>query len=89
MKPRASEADGEIQLDMDRPVLESCLNKKDFFIRLGEAIDWDSLSCKLGKSFHESQGRPGLPMRLMIGLTFLKYLYNLSDPRIKQSMQHF
>lgn len=82
MKPRASEADGEIQLELERPSLDSILDKKDFFICLGEAIDWDSLSCNLGKSFHESQGRPGLPMRLMIGLTFLKYLYNLSDDKL-------
>lgn len=82
MKPRASEADGEIQLELDRPLLDSFLNKKDEFICLGEAIDWDRLRSKLGESFHESQGRPGLPMRLMIGLTYLKHLHNLSDEKL-------
>ena len=55
---------------------------------LGKVIDWKHFCETFGKSFHESQGRPGLPTRLMVGLTYLKYLHNLSDEKtIKQFLQ--
>ena len=79
MKLKMSERKQEVQLDIEVPQLDSFLNMKEPFILLGKAINWKSFCEKFGKSFHESQGRPGLPTRLMVGLTYLKYLHNLSD----------
>ena len=88
MKPKNSEREGH-QLELGAVLLESFINMKDELIILGNVIDWKHFDKQFGKSFHESQGRPGLPTRLMVGLTYLKYLHNLSDEKvIKQFLQN-
>ena len=67
MKPRDPEKE-ELQLEFGDVVLETFINMKDEFVILGKAIDWKHFNKKFGESFHESQGRPGLPTRLMVGL---------------------
>lgn len=37
---------------------------------------------KLGPTFCEDNGRPGLPIRLMVRLHYLKYTYSLSDEAV-------
>jgi IS5 family transposase len=37
---------------------------------------------KFGNLYHPSQGRPGNPTRLMVGLHYLKYTYDLSDEEV-------
>ena len=88
MKPKNSESQGH-QLELGAVLLESFINMKDELVILGNVIDWEHFCRKFGASFHESQGRPGLPTRLMVGLTYLKYLHNLSDEKvIKQFLQN-
>ena len=88
MKPKNPENEGH-QLELGAVLLESFINMKDELIILGNVIDWEHFCKTFGKSFHESQGRPGLPTRLMVGLTYLKYLHNLSDEKvIKQFLQN-
>ena len=81
MKPKASESEGH-QLELGAVLLESFINMKNELIILGKIIDWKHFGKKFGESFHERQGRPGLPTRLMVGLTYLKYLHNLSDEKV-------
>ena len=81
MKPKSSENE-EHQLELGRVLLDTFINMKNELVLLGQAIDWKYFCEKFGKSFHESQGRPGLPTRLMVGLTYLKYLNNLSDEKV-------
>ena len=76
MKPKTSQSEGH-QLESGAVLLESFINMKEELVILGNAINWKHFCEKFGKSFHESQGRPGLPTRLMVGLTYLKYLHNL------------
>ena len=73
---------------MGAVLLESFINMKDELIILGNVIDWKHFDKQFGKSFHESQGRPGLPTRLMVGLTYLKYLHNLSDEKVIKQFLH-
>ena len=88
MKPKTSQSE-EHQLELGAVLLESFINIKDELVILGNVIDWKHFCRTFGASFHESQGRPGLPTRLMVGLTYLKYLHNLSDEKvIKQFMQN-
>ena len=61
---------------------------KDELVILGNVIDWEHFCKTFGESFHESQGRPGLPTRLMVGLTYLKYLHNLSDEKVIKQFLH-
>ena len=56
---------------MDRPL-----------IRAASTIDWDAFEREFGPLYHESQGRPGLPIRLMVGLTYLDRMYDLSDEAV-------
>lgn len=58
-------------IDMDRPL-----------IRLSEQIDWSAFEEEFGSLYHEKRGRPGLPIRLLVGLTYLSRLYNLSDEAV-------
>jgi transposase, IS5 family len=50
--------------------------------RLAEAIDWTRFETELGPLYAEAVGRPGLPTRLMVGLHYLKYLFDESDETV-------
>lgn len=50
--------------------------------RLAEAIDWTRFETELGPLYAEATGRPGLPTRLMVGLHYLKYLFDESDESV-------
>jgi IS5 family transposase len=50
--------------------------------RLAEAIDWTRFEVELGPLYAEAVGRPGLPTRLMVGLHYLKYLFDESDESV-------
>jgi len=50
--------------------------------RLAEAIDWTRFEAELGPLYAEATGRPGLPTRLMVGLHYLKYLFDESDESV-------
>ena len=47
--------------------------------RLANAIEWASFDDGLEECFCNDNGRPSLPTRLMVGLHYLKYTYDLSD----------
>jgi IS5 family transposase len=49
---------------------------------LAEAIDWEFFEREFGELYVEQRGRPGLPMRLLVGLHYLKHLYDVSDERV-------
>ena len=72
MRPKTSESEGH-QLELGAVFLESFINMKDELITLGKVIDWKHFCKKFGKSFHESQGRPGLPTRLHISSICIIY----------------
>ena len=48
-------------------------------VKLADAIDWSSFNDGLQECFCHDNGRPSLPTRLMVGLHYLKYTYDLSD----------
>jgi transposase, IS5 family len=50
--------------------------------RLAEAIDWSRFEADLGALYAEEVGRPGLPTRLLVGLHYLKYLFDESDESV-------
>jgi IS5 family transposase len=53
--------------------------------QLAAAINWQVFEDTLGKFYAEEMGRPGLPIRLLVGLHYLKHLYNLSDEVVVSS----
>jgi transposase, IS5 family len=78
MRPDKSENEEEQGRLFERR-LDTFLNKKHELYRLSGSMDWNYFEKEFGNHFVEERGRPGLPIRLMVGLTYLKYMYDLSD----------
>lgn len=78
MKPKPSENE-ENQLELGKVRLATFLNMQHELVRLADTMDWEEFCNKFGEKFDDKNGRPGLPTRLMVGLTYLKYLHDLSD----------
>ncbi|MGI6656148.1 MAG: transposase [Desulfobulbus sp.] len=76
MQPKKSMATP--QLDMFRNRLENILNRNHELYRLAALIDWALLEQEFGALYSE-HGRPGIPIRLMAGLSYLSHAFNTSD----------
>ena len=61
--------------------LESGLDQRHELYRLSEAMDWDQIE-KGFVDLYSHTGRPGLPIRRIVGLLILKQIANLSDERV-------
>jgi IS5 family transposase len=70
------------QKDLFRSRLEQMINRKHPLCRLADEIDWRVFEEEFGVLYVEKVGRPGLPIRLMVGLHYLKYTYNESDESV-------
>jgi IS5 family transposase len=79
MKPRKIEQIP--QSDMFRLRLDQMLNQRHALYKLASQIHWDAAETEFGNLYSE-EGRPGIPIRLMIGLHYLKHTYNLSDEEV-------
>jgi IS5 family transposase len=69
-------------MELGKVRLASFLNMNHELVRLADSMNWEEFCKKFGESFDDRRGRPGLPTRLMVGLTYLKYLYDLSDEAV-------
>src|SRR5258707_2714670 len=78
MRPEKS-AQGEAQGELYQRRLSTLLNQSHPLKVLAEAIDWEFFEREFGALYVERKGRPGLPMRLLVGLHYLKHLYDVSD----------
>jgi len=67
------------QEDLFRTRLTQILNKKHPLFQLSQSIDWSVFEKGFGPLFVPHKGRPGLPIRLVVGLHYLKHLYDASD----------
>ena len=70
------------QSDLFRNRLENIINLEHPLAKLSREIDWSSLEKQFGQFYVEEIGRPGIPIRVMAGLHYLKYLYNESDEQV-------
>ena len=80
MRPKRPETDTPDELFRAR--LSNQLDRKHPLVRLAELIEWQRFEGAFGVLYHETAGRPGKPVRLMVGLTYLKHTYNLSDEQV-------
>src|SRR4030043_232974 len=81
MRPRNDEEWGR-QGDLFRAQLEQILNRNHPLYRLANEVDWSVFEQEFGALYVENVGRPGLPIRLVVGLHYLKYCYNESDESV-------
>ena len=78
MKPKEGVEQG-LQEDLFRSNLSQILNRRHALYALANQIDWGVFEAEFGSSYCEDFGRPGLPIRLMVGLHYLKYAYDVGD----------
>ena len=71
------------QLSFLAPNLIDQLNPKHSLLQLCKRIPWDYFETEFSPLYAHT-GRPAKPIRLMIGLSILKHLENLSDERVVQ-----
>jgi IS5 family transposase len=62
--------------------LESFLDKNHQLYQLANILNWDYLISSFGPYYVENNGRPGIPIRVIAGLHYLKYLENESDESV-------
>lgn len=79
MKPNSQK---EPQKELFKIPLRSILDSRQELYQLADILEWEKLEKEFGKSFTEGVGRPGIASRLLIGLHYLKYVYNLSDEQL-------
>lgn len=68
--------------DLFRMHFNQILNRKHELILLAKAIDWSVFDREFGPLYDATNGRPGLPTRLLVGLHFLKHTFNESDESV-------
>lgn len=68
---------------MFRPMLINFIDTTHELVLLADEIDWDYFETALPE-FYSEDGRPALPIRLMVGCLMLKWLYNLGDETLAE-----
>ena len=63
-------------------LLEEQLNLEHPLVKLSEAIGWREIEAEFGVQMSSEGGRPALATRLMVGLHYLKALYDESDESV-------
>ncbi len=69
-------------LDLFRNKLSNLLDQRHALFKLAAIINWQSFEDEFGALYCEDNGSPGKPIRLMVGLEYLKQIYDLSDEQV-------
>ena len=73
---------GLVQSSLIKVLLKDIISDDHPLVKLAGMVEWEVFEEKLGPTFCEDNGRPGLPVRMMVGLHYLKYTYSLSDEAV-------
>ncbi len=71
--------DGATETDLFRSELVNLLDQRHELCRLAELINWQQYETEFGQHYCDSNGSPGKPIRLMVGLEYLKQIHDVSD----------
>ena len=82
MKPKETEKSGVDDLFRER--LENLIDLRHALVKLSGRINWGEFEESMGSLYDAEQGRPGLPIRLMVGLHYLKHAFDRSDEEVVQ-----
>ena len=63
-------------------LLKDIIDLEHPLVKLADSIDWKSMEEELSSAFPSKTGHPNKPIRLMVGLHYLRYMFNLSDESI-------
>jgi len=62
--------------------LDQIINLDHPLAQLAQAIDWSVFETEFGPCYCEGDGRPAKPIRLMVGLHYLKHAFDESDESV-------
>lgn len=62
--------------------LDQILNMEHAMIKLAKAINWSVFDDEFASLYSDDLGRPGKPIRLMVGLHYLKHAFDESDESV-------
>lgn len=85
MQPKSIEKSPQEELFRSR--LDNIINMCHELVKLSQAVNWNFLEEKV-IGYYSTKGRPGLPVRLIVGLHILKHMYNLSDEAVCERWVH-
>jgi IS5 family transposase len=68
--------------DLFRARLSQQIDPRHPLVRLAGLIDWEGFEARFGQLYHPHVGRPGSPIRLMVGLCYLQHTFRLSDEEV-------
>ena len=71
-----------LEIDLFRQELASLINPQHPLAQLAAKIDWQACESRFDSLYAQGVGRPGHPIRLMVGLQLLKHTSNLSDEEV-------
>jgi IS5 family transposase len=70
--------------DLFRARLDQILDPKHPLFKITKEIDWSFFDKEFEETYDPTTGRPGKSIRLMVGLHYLKYTFDLSDEAVLQ-----
>jgi transposase, IS5 family len=79
---RPSKPDPKEPDDLFRARLSQQIDRRQPLVRLAGLIDWSVFEARFGTLYHPHLGRPGVPIRLMVGLCYLQHAFALSDEAV-------
>jgi len=82
MQPKKSPQDEPTAFRLFQSRLDSQINLDHPLCKLADEIQWSRFDEAYAPLYCENNGAPGLPTRLMVGMQYLKYTYNLSDEEL-------
>ena len=68
--------------DLFRQELSNLIDLSHPLVQLAQEIDWPSCESHFSGLYATGIGRPGHPIRLMVGLQLLKHTCNVSDEEV-------
>jgi transposase, IS5 family len=81
MYKKSVSGDTMVQSHLFNPLLKDIVNKSHALVLLADSICWSEFDEDLSTCFADT-GRESLPGRLMLGLHYLKYTYDMSDEAV-------
>lgn len=72
----------EITLFDSHKQLADIIDENHPLVHLPDSIDWKSIEEELSNAYPSTTGHPNKPIRLMVGLHYLRYMFDLNDESI-------
>lgn len=70
------------QHDMFRNRLENMIDMNHPLVKLADSLDWEVFDREFGQLYMAKVGRPATRTRLIVGLTYLQFMYDMSDDAV-------